>query len=112
MHRASVSQSIDAIYSLAGGSDYANISAATLQVFLTFDNDNRRQSFDVAILDDNSMEDRETFSLELRFDPFEIPPPSNVILTPNVSVVTILDNDEPGMTITTTANKLTLILLV
>ena len=58
------------MYSLAGGSDYAEISAAALQVFLTFDNNNRRQSFDVSILDDSVLEfDVENFTLELRFDP-------------------------------------------
>ena len=97
MHRARVSQSVNVVYSLAGGSDYQEISAAALEIFLTFDDANRRQSFDVIILDDSSIEDTESFSLELRFDPFDILPPSNVVLSPNVSVVTILDDDEPGM---------------
>ena len=98
MNRASVSQSIDAEYlnSPVGGSDYQEIIALNLDVFLTFDNANRQRSFDVTILDDSSMEDAESFSLELRFDPFALePPPSNVILSPNVSVVTVLDDDEP-----------------
>jgi hypothetical protein len=46
------------------------------------------------IIDDSSMEDTESFSLELRFDPFALEPPSNVILSPNVSVVTISDDDD------------------
>ena len=50
----------------------------------------------MTILDDSSMEDAESFSLELMFDPFALEPsPSNVILSPNVSEVTILDDDEP-----------------
>ena len=93
MHRASESQSIDVIYSLAGGSDYAEIRADNLDVFLMFDNDNRRQSFNVAILDDSLLElDVENFTLELRFDPFVLPQPSNVILSPNVSTIKILDD--------------------
>ena len=82
---------------LVGGSDYAEISAEILEVFLTFDNLNRQRSFDVTIIDDSSIEDTESFSLELRFDPFGILPSSNVVLHPNVSVVTILNDDEPGM---------------
>ena len=93
MHRAGVSQSIDVVYSLAGGSDYQEINARDLN-YLTFDNANCRQSFDVTIIDDSLFEvDVEDFTLELRFDPFEDPPPSNVILSPNVSTVEILDDD-------------------
>ena len=63
-------------------------------MLLTFDNDNRRQSFSVAILDDSLLElDAEDFTLELRFDPFALQLPSNVILSPNVSTVHILDDD-------------------
>ena len=94
MHRASVSQSIDVVYSLAGGSDYAEIIDANLDVFLTFDNDNRQQSFSVVILDDSPLElDVEDFTLELRFDPFALFQPSNVILSPNICTIEILDND-------------------
>ena len=91
MHRASVSQSIDVVHSLAGGSDYAEINADNFDVFLTFNNE---QSFNVTILDDSLLElDVEDFTLELRFDPFALQLPSNVILSPNVSTVDILDND-------------------
>ena len=94
MHRASVSQSIDVVYSLAGGSDYVEINAYNLDVFLTFDNDNRRQSFSVVILDDSLLElVVEDFTLELRFDPFALLRPSDVILRPNISTVVILDDD-------------------
>ena len=97
MHRASVSQSIDAEYlnSLAGGSDYQEIIALNLDVFLTFDDFFRQRSFDVTILDDSLFElDVEDFTLELRFDPLALePPPSNVILRPNISTVEILDDD-------------------
>ena len=93
MHRESVFQTIDVVYSLAGGSDYQEINAVALD-YLTFDNDNRQQSFDVTIIDDSLFElDVEDFTLELRFDPFAISLPSNVILRPNVSTVEILDND-------------------
>ena len=94
MHRAGVFQTIDVVYSLAGGSDYREINAIDLN-YLTFDNANRQQSFDVTIIDDSLFElDVEDFTLELRFDPFAISPPSNpVILCPNVSTVEILDDD-------------------
>ena len=103
MHRAStVSQGIDVVYSLAGGSDYQEINAVDLN-YLIFDNANRRQSFNVAIMDDQSEEATERFSLELRFDPFEISPPSDVLLRPNASVITILDDDPSGMKVATNA---------
>ena len=89
-----MSQSIDVVYSLAGGSDYAEISALSLDVFLIFDNLNHQQSFDVAIVNDPLLElDVEDFTLELRFDPFALEPPSNVILRPNVSTIEIIDDD-------------------
>ena len=94
MHRACVSQTIDVVYSLAGGSDYAEIVAVNLDVILMFNNINRRQSFSVVILDDSLLElDVEDFTLELRFDPFALLRPSNVILSPNVSTVEIFDDD-------------------
>ena len=93
MHRYSVFQSVDVVYSLAGGSDYQEINAVALD-YLTFNDANRQQSFDVTIIDDSFFElDVEDFTLELRFDPFAISPPSNVILRPNVSIVEILDDD-------------------
>ena len=95
MHRAGVSQSIDVVYSLAGGSDYQEINAKDLN-YLTFDNKNRRQSFNVTIIDDSLFElDHmvEDFTLELRFDPFAFSPPSNVILHPNTTTVDIVDNE-------------------
>ena len=84
------------VYSLVGGSDYQEIRAEALEAFLSFDNNNRRQSFSVVIIDDQFVEDTESFTLQLRFDPF-LTLPSNVRLSPNLSVVTILDNDYPGM---------------
>ena len=97
MHRASVSQSIDAEYSklLAGGIDYQEIIPLNLDVLLMFSEMNRRESFDVTIIDDSAFElDVEDFTLELRFDPFALdPPPSNVILHPNISTVEIIDDD-------------------
>ena len=74
---------------LVGGSDYREINA---DVFLMFDNNSRRQSFVVDILDDQLFEDAENFMLELRFDSFE-EPRSNVILSPSVTAVHIVDND-------------------
>ena len=78
------------VYSLAGGSDYA----LNLDVFLIFDNLNHQQSFDVAIVNDLLLElDVEDFTLELRYDPFALEPPSNVILRPSVSTIEIVDDD-------------------
>ena len=80
--------------SLVGGSDYQEIIAApNLDVFLTFDNENRQHSFDVTIIDDLLCEfDGEDFTLELRFDLLEFEPHS-IILSPNVSTVEIIDDD-------------------
>ena len=81
------------MYSPVGGSDYRNIIALNYDVILTFSDANRRESFPVVIIDDPLFElDVEDFTLELRFDPFG-QPPSNVILSPNVSTIEILDND-------------------
>ena len=62
-------------------------------VILTFEETNRRESFPVVIIDDPLFElDVEDFTLELRFNPFA-PEPPNVILSPNVSTIEILDDD-------------------
>ena len=93
MHRAIVSLSIDVMYSPVGGSDYRSIIAQNFDVILTFSDANRQESFPVVIIDDPLFEfDVEDFTLELRFDPFG-QPPSNVILSPNVSTIEILDDD-------------------
>ena len=85
------------LFILAGGSDYREISASLFDVFLLFDNSNRRQSFSVTIENDRLLEGTESFSLQLRFDPFSIDPLSNVRLSPDVLVVTIIDDDVPGI---------------
>ena len=65
---------------------------SAFDVFLQFDNNNRRQSFLVTINDDNLLESIENFNLELRFDPF-VTQPLGIILSPNVSTVYIKDDD-------------------
>ena len=77
--------------SLAGGSDYQEISALNLNVLLTFDDANRQRSFDVTIIDDTIVERDESFTLELRFDPFAFDSPSNIVLSPNTTTVNITD---------------------
>ena len=83
------------IIDLAGGSDYQSILMP-----LMFDNGTRQQSFEVAILNDPFFEsDFEDFMLRLRFNTFTlIQPPSNVILSPNVSSIEILDDDRKTLT--------------
>ena len=76
---------------LAGVADYRQLIAENFDVFLTFNDGNRRASFSVQIFDDNILEDIEDFDLELRFDPFA-PIPSGVILDPAVATVFILDD--------------------
>ena len=68
------------------------LSALNADVFLPFDDDNRRLMFDVTITDDDLFECVEEFNLELRFDLFG-GTPSGVILFPNVSNVKIQDDD-------------------
>ena len=77
---------------IVGGSDYQEISGEAHDIILTFDNNNRRQSFHVNIMDDISMEDTESFTLELRFSPIE-DTPSKIKLNPYISTVTIVDDD-------------------
>ena len=79
--------------SLVGGSDFQEIIALNLDVFLTFDNVNRQLPFDVTIIDDPIFERDESFTLELRFDPFALELPSNVILSPNTTTVDVIDNE-------------------
>ena len=76
----------------AGRLDYEELSALYADVFLPFDDDNRRLMFPVIIIDDDLFESVEEFNLELRFDLFG-GTPSRVILSPNVSNVRILDDD-------------------
>ena len=55
---------------------------------LTLNDANRRQSFSVAIINDSFYElDVEDFTLVLRIDPVEIPPPSNVANTLSKSFI-------------------------
>ena len=77
---------------IGGGSDYEELSAVFSDVFLPFDDDNRRLMFPVTIINDDLFESIEEFNLELRFDLFG-GTPSGVILSPNVSNVKILDDD-------------------
>ena len=85
--------SIDVVYSLAGGSDYAELREEFADVFLMFSDTNRQQSFGVTISDDSLFEvDVENFTLELRFDPL-VTTPSNVTLNPYVATVDIIDDD-------------------
>ena len=82
-------------YSLAGGRDYQEIIAENLNVLLTFDDalNFHQLSFNVTIIDDPIFELDESFTLELRFDPFALEPPSNVILSPNTTTVDVIDNE-------------------
>ena len=78
----------------AGGLDFEELSALNADVFLPFDDDNRRLMFPVTIIGDSMFEFVEEFNLELRFDLFGgQTAPSGVILSPNVSNVRILDDD-------------------
>ena len=47
----------------------------------------------MTIIDDPIFELDESFTLELRFDPFALEPPSNVILSPNTTTVDVIDNN-------------------
>jgi hypothetical protein len=96
----SVSQSIDVVYSLVGGSDYREIIA-----LMIFDDDNRQQSFDVTIIDNTVIELDENFTLELRFfDSFALEQLSNINISPNTTTVDIIDIE--GIVINTISNSL------
>ena len=66
---------------------------SAFDVLLRFENNDRRQSFSVTINGDKLLESIESFTLELRFDPFSGAAPSGVKLSPNVSTVFIQDDD-------------------
>ena len=80
-------------FHIAGGVDYGELNAVAFDVFLTFNDNNRRLSFMVEIFDDELFENVEIFDLELRFDPFLPGPPSGVMLDPDVATVYVLDNE-------------------
>ena len=103
---AHVSQSIDAVYLLAGGSDYEEISAANLDVILTFNNGNRQKQFNVTIIDDLQFEVVEDFTLELKFPTLEL---SNVI-SPNTTIVEIISNE--GNTVPNQKKKYTKLIII
>ena len=77
-----------------GGEDYIEINAETLDQLLEFNDANRRLSFNVSIINDNLSEMGEDFQLELGFDTFFGDPPSGVTLSPNVTTITINDDDD------------------
>ena len=51
----------------------------------------------MTIIDDELVEGTESFTLELRFDPLAVLPTPNIQFSQNVSIVTIMDNDDTGM---------------
>lgn len=80
---------------VAGGVDYRELNAEALDVVLTFDDRNRRQSFMLDIFNDEQFESAEQFDVELRFNPLpDSSPPTSVevLLHPNVTTVYILDD--------------------
>ena len=78
-----------------GGEDYAEINTETPDQLLVFNDANRRVSFNVTIINDNQLESREDFSIELGF--LGDPPAAGVTLSPNITTITIEDDDTPGM---------------
>lgn len=65
---------------------------------LSFDDDTRRLSFNMTIIDDGLFQQREEVSLELRFaDPVLQDRRSEVVLHPNVSTVFIMDDDSNNL---------------
>ena len=79
-------------YSPLDEMDYVRIAESDGLVFLTFDDENRRQCFFLEITDDGLVEDTESLTIDLVFSSF-LSSPSGVLLDPNVTTVQILDND-------------------
>lgn len=67
-------------------------------MFLFFDNENRRDCFNLSITDDTRAENTEQLTIQLDTLP-DTPLPSGVLLNPNVATVEILAND--GMNVQT-----------
>ena len=71
--------------------DYGNLMDFRLG---PFNNSVRQLSFNVSIVDDNILEDDETFSASLTLDPADQDRLGNrVIVSPDVATLTIQDND-------------------
>ena len=64
----------------------------TPEVILLFDNTTRRSCFTINIANDNLVEEVEQFSLEIHENPSELFP-IDTVLSPNMSVVDISDQD-------------------
>ncbi len=56
-----------------------------------FDEDTRRQCFNLTVIDDRFFEARESLKVVVYLNPYESPPALE--LTPNKAVVEIVDND-------------------
>ena len=70
--------------------DFTELSAEVLDVVLTFDDGQRRGCFEVQIVNDNVVENVETFYVELKFiRQFN---QSGVVLQPNMANITIIDD--------------------
>lgn len=78
--------------------DYSplNTHMVKLDVNLLFDNNTRRDCFLIDVVEDVIVEDREQFSMILLNEPGRVLP--SVDLSPNRSIVTIIDNEGMSMT--------------
>lgn len=74
---------------LGGEEDYLPITFFTNPLFQPFDNNNRTMCFSVNIIDDSLSEPDEEFYLSLFVNA-----PIPVLITPNISVITIIDDDD------------------
>ena len=76
----------------ATSDDFIELSAQALSTVVTFGNDQRRDCFDVEIINDSLGESTEDFTLELTFIGQGRGSRSGVVLQPNLATVTILDD--------------------
>jgi hypothetical protein len=87
------------LYIIVGGSDYQEIRKSLYFDDYYYIYYYHRQSFSVAIIDDLLLEGTENFTLRLSgYHPYS-PYPYSIILdlSPDVSIVTIIDDDVPGI---------------
>ena len=83
------------ILTVADEQDYDPITPFTSPLFKPFVNERRLQCFNITIIDDNLFEQTENFTLMVT--PFDDTP--LVRITPNVSIIEIVDNDSKSHTL-------------
>ena len=87
-------------FNSATSNDFSEISADVLDVVITFNDRQRRDCFEVKIVDDKMVENTENFNLELKF--IGQINQSGVVFQPNMAIIrsTIIDDGKCFINVT------------